>query len=431
MQGEGTLTSSPERKHGGAASGKLQYKLGPSQAVDFAPPQPLPLPGRPTRLGVWALGDASGNYLSAWLRDAHGELFKVRLGAVMGPGDGWRYFEAPINNYYFEWEHAGGSPPNGTPDYPLQFLSFRLENTPDEPPGEGAIYIDDLQTWEGPDVTAVRFTRVDGSVVDVLWSVDPTRAALPTASSRVQLFSRDGAESTLEARDGKVTLPVSSSPTYVIHTPPPGSPTMTAPLQPNGGYSGLCEALRPATDLHAPGSTFFEETGHNLSEPFRTFWLANGNLDILGYPISEVFEAPLAGGIPYKQQYFERARVEYHPQNRPPADIQLGLLGVWAEQRRPSRLVQAMSSPQGVFFPETGQALNLFHAWWQANGGLPTFGFPISPELQEPNAADGRSYTVQYFERNRMEWHPEHQGTPREVMLGLLGSEYVAAQACP
>jgi hypothetical protein len=28
---------------------------------------------------------------------------------------------------------------------------------------------------------------------------------------------------------------------------------------------------------------------------------------------------------------------------------------------------------------------------------------------------------VQYFERARFEWHPEHLGTPSEFQLGLLG----------
>ncbi|MEO5953095.1 MAG: glycosyl hydrolase, partial [Chloroflexia bacterium] len=116
MQGDGTLTSSTDLKHSGASSGKLSYNL-PAQnmAVDFAPPKPVALPGKPTRLGIWALGDGSGDYLSAWLRDKDGELFKVRLGAIMGQGDGWRYYESRINNYYFDWEKAGGSPANGKP----------------------------------------------------------------------------------------------------------------------------------------------------------------------------------------------------------------------------------------------------------------------------------------------------------------------------
>lgn len=432
MQGEGTLTGTTERKHNGGASGKLAYNLpGANMAVDFAPSKPVALPGNPTRLGIWALGDGSGNYLSAWLRDRDGELFKVRLGAIMGEGEGWRYYESAINNYYFDWEKTGGTPSNGKPDYPLEFVTFRLENTPDEPAGSGVIYLDDLQTWEGPDVTTVRFNRGDGSVVDVLWSFNPTQANLPTSSERVQVFSRDGSESSAEANGGAVTLSVGNSPIYVVHTPPRDSQKMTAPVQPNGGYTQICQAAQPATDLNAPGNTFFRETGHNLSEPFKSYWESHGGVSILGFPITEVFEAKLADGKLYKQQFFERARMEYHPQNRPPADVQLGLLGVWAaEKSGGNHTVQAQSTTNGVFFPETGQTLDLFNAWWNGNGGLPTFGFPISPEKQERNAADGKSYTVQYFERNRMEWHPEYQGSSEEVLLGLLGVEYVASQGC-
>jgi hypothetical protein len=35
---------------------------------------------------------------------------------------------------------------------------------------------------------------------------------------------------------------------------------------------------------------------------------------------------------------------------------------------------------------------------------------------------------VQYFERNRFEWHPNQRGTPYEVQLGLIGN-YFGAKA--
>jgi hypothetical protein len=217
---QGFFITSGEQHHGGSQSGKLEYNFtGKDQAVDFAPPEPRPIPGRPTRLGVWVKGDASGNYLSAWLRDKDGELFKVRLGAVTGSEDGWRYYESRINNYYFDWERAQGNPANGAVDYPVSFVSFRLENTPDEPAGPGTIYIDDLQVYDGPDVSAVRFTRNDGQVVDVLWSVEPVSVMLPTGSSTAVLTDRDGGQVTLKATSGNLQVQVSSSPVYVTYLP--------------------------------------------------------------------------------------------------------------------------------------------------------------------------------------------------------------------
>jgi hypothetical protein len=41
------------------------------------------------------------------------------------------------------------------------------------------------------------------------------------------------------------------------------------------------------------------------------------------------------------------------------------------------------------------------------------------------NATNGKTYTVQYFERNRFESHPENQ-PPYDVLLGLLGRDYLA-----
>ena len=79
---------------------------------------------------------------------------------------------------------------------------------------------------------------------------------------------------------------------------------------------------------------------------------------------------------------------------------------------------------------QTGHTLNLFSDWWQKQGGLAVFGYPLSEETQERNAADGKTYTVQYFERNRLEYHPEYKGTQNEVLLGLLGSEYLDKQNC-
>ena len=74
------------------------------------------------------------------------------------------------------------------------------------------------------------------------------------------------------------------------------------------------------------------------------------------------------------------------------------------------------------YFPETGHTLAVpLRAYWEGNGGLPVFGYPLSEAFQERNATDGKSYLVQYFERNRLEYHSEYKGTPNEVLLGLLG----------
>jgi thermitase len=78
-----------------------------------------------------------------------------------------------------------------------------------------------------------------------------------------------------------------------------------------------------------------------------------------------------------------------------------------------------------TYFPETGHTLRgVFKAYWQANGGLPIFGYATSEEFVE-RGEDGRDHVVQYFERHRLEQHAENQ-PPYHVLLSRLGSEILA-----
>jgi len=73
-------------------------------------------------------------------------------------------------------------------------------------------------------------------------------------------------------------------------------------------------------------------------------------------------------------------------------------------------------------FPETGKTVQgSFLTYWTQHGGLAQQGFPISDEIQQVSQTDGKTYTVQYFERAVFEEHPEFAGTPNEVLLSLLG----------
>ena len=67
-----------------------------------------------------------------------------------------------------------------------------------------------------------------------------------------------------------------------------------------------------------------------------------------------------------------------------------------------------------------------FSGYWESNGGLPVFGYPITTVAREVNRDTGETYRTQWLERNRFELHPENTGTPYEVMLGLLGKERLA-----
>lgn len=78
--------------------------------------------------------------------------------------------------------------------------------------------------------------------------------------------------------------------------------------------------------------------------------------------------------------------------------------------------------PHCQTFPETGKTVcSGFLKYWTEHGGVTRQGFPISREFQEVSDIDGKTYTVQYFERAVYEYHPEHQ-PPYDVLLSLLGT---------
>jgi hypothetical protein len=69
-----------------------------------------------------------------------------------------------------------------------------------------------------------------------------------------------------------------------------------------------------------------KETGHCVWGRFLDRWRELG-VPIVGLPISDQFQEQNTDGKTYWVQYFERARFEYHPENKPPYDVLLGLLG--------------------------------------------------------------------------------------------------------
>jgi hypothetical protein len=181
---------------------------------------------------------------------------------------------------------------------------------------------------------------------------------------------------------------------------------------------------------------YFGETGHSAVNWFLEFWKNTPNaLFVLGYPISQPFveESFTNPGQYYRVQYFERAVLEEHPENFGQQDNKYYVLG----RLMGSRLAQGRGEPafqrvgdpgDGTYDASTGHTLRNgpapFRDYWLNNGGLNVFGLPLSEQFQEVNAADGQTYWVQYFERQRMEWHPNEPNPQYRILLGLLGNEY-------
>ena len=185
--------------------------------------------------------------------------------------------------------------------------------------------------------------------------------------------------------------------------------------------SALPAEAAPAANDAGPDRVYFPQTGHYLAYAFLDYWHHNGDIAVFGYPISEEFSDPASA---LTVQYFERAVFEYHPEAGAGWRVQLRRLGAdvtAGRQNEPAfKPLSASSNQTTTFFPQTGHRLSFgFRDYWNANGGLRIFGYPLSEEFSE------HGYTVQYFERARFEYHPSNPPA-WQIELGLLGSNAAA-----
>lgn len=180
----------------------------------------------------------------------------------------------------------------------------------------------------------------------------------------------------------------------------------------------------------------FSETGFCVSGRLLVFWNQNGGLPVFGYPITPQREEVIEGRY-LQVQWFQRNRLELHPENAPPYDVLLGRLSeeLLYRQGRIWQQTPRSTARQGCrFFNETGfNVCDDILAAWRANGldldgqpgkseseNLALFGLPLGDASLE--TIQGQQYMVQWFERARFEVHPENQ-PPYNVLLGLLGAE--------
>jgi hypothetical protein len=88
-----------------------------------------------------------------------------------------------------------------------------------------------------------------------------------------------------------------------------------------------------------PGATYFDQTGHNVPEPFISFWHANGEVAGLGYPVSEpLTEYNVVDGRTHRAQYFERARLEIIKSADGTEHVEIGATGLQKYLQRYGKL---------------------------------------------------------------------------------------------
>jgi hypothetical protein len=171
----------------------------------------------------------------------------------------------------------------------------------------------------------------------------------------------------------------------------------------------------------------FPETKKAACDRFLAYMDQHGGVAQQGYPISdELVEVSHTDGKPYTVQYFQRAVMEYHPENQAPNDVLLTPLGKYAYQAKyPNGAAGQVPNPSGRYFPQTKHTVGGgFLDYWNTHGGLAQLGLPLSDEFGEVVTVEGpykgKVVTTQYFERVVLQYLP---GNPpgQQIMGALLG----------
>ncbi len=195
---------------------------------------------------------------------------------------------------------------------------------------------------------------------------------------------------------------------------------------------------------------YFPETDRYVWDAFKDYWRRFGQREVFGLPLTAARREVLSDGEERTVQYFERARFELHEEAAKTVPgwanlgkgekllylVKLTPLGRVVTSGRDFARAPAPSEgefaadPTLHYVPETGHTIGgLFYQYWADNRGIATFGYPISQPFNEISATDGKTYLVQYFERQRFEYHSD-AATPYKVQLGLLGAQYLTQHGC-
>ena len=153
---------------------------------------------------------------------------------------------------------------------------------------------------------------------------------------------------------------------------------------------------------------YFPETGHYIKGDFLRFYKsATDPKLVFGYPITEQMTSKDGKAV----QYFQRARFELRADL--PENQRVQLTSVGQALYQPANQLKLANTAGCDLFATGYSVCFAFLDFYNANGGSPQFGNPISPfEFHE-------NLIVQYFEKARFEWRADRPEDQRVVITDL------------
>lgn len=163
---------------------------------------------------------------------------------------------------------------------------------------------------------------------------------------------------------------------------------------------------------------YFSSTGHSLTGTLLHYYMQTGGQNRHGSPLTEIIAVK---GHYY--QFFQNSVFEFDPRyTGSPDEVKMLPLGsILTAGANFAPITPFVNSADHWYFPETSHSLSDgFLNFWLNNGGRSTLGLPISEEMQTKDES-GPSYTVQYFQYSRLEYHPDATDPSLAIRISTLG----------
>jgi hypothetical protein len=232
----------------------------------------------------------------------------------------------------------------------------------------------DVRLEPGPNGVIIRATTfADVDDVEVLFDGDPVSSEITQIDAMTEYGDDENvpvyeweisAESRLES--GNVDLAIQITDEF-------------------GATSERIWTLHIAVGPNTADARYFQQTHQYIAEPFLSFWDDHDGGATIGPPVGPAFAEENGA----QQQYFRYARLELNDDG----DVQRGLIGreMFGEPENPPDRPPGSGAEE---FEATGHYITgTILEFWEDNGGLETFGYPISQEFETETGY------AQYFER--------------------------------
>ncbi|WP_185020359.1 FlgD immunoglobulin-like domain containing protein [Rathayibacter sp. PhB152] len=211
--GGSTSLQTTTSRMSGAGALAVDYNYSSSAAKGGVLTMNKSVQGAPTALSIWAYGNNSNATIFLKVRDATGESFESKIGAVGGAN--WSRLVFYLDNGNPNSTSSGGNNDNIV-DYPIVVTNVHIYKST-AGPSSGRLILDDLTAHYGGATRGVVFMG-DGAVTQAVYALaqDQVSLSVPGAAAWI---NDAGSMAVLPVENGLASVSLSPDPVFVVSDP--------------------------------------------------------------------------------------------------------------------------------------------------------------------------------------------------------------------